>query len=84
MDSNHELDKIRIRLTPDGFSTSPRAPGGLGLPVTTPCAKRCGCVYLAAAMLTFTDPGTLKTSMPPLILAIGMIPGAGIDSPSWW
>ena len=45
---------------------------------------RTAAVYLAISMLTFTDPGTLKTSVPPLIFAIGITPGEGIDSPSWW
>ena len=51
-------------------------------------AQRAACLllynYLAISMLTFTDPGTLKTSVPPLIFAIGITPGEGIDSPSWW
>ena len=40
-------------------------------------------VYLAISMLTFTDPGTLKTSEPALIFAIAITPGEGINSPSW-
>ena len=36
--------------------------------------------YLAISMVTFTDAGTLKTSVPPSIVPMGMMPGDGIDS----
>lgn len=44
----------------------------------------CGSNYLRIALvtLTFNDPGPLNGSVPPTIFAMGMIPGAGIDSSS--
>jgi hypothetical protein len=39
--------------------------------------------YLASSMVTFTDAGTLKTSVPPSIFPMGMMPGDGIDSLSY-
>src|SRR5213594_1202071 len=41
-------------------------------------------VYLASSIATFTEPDTLNASVPLSIFAIGMMPGEGIDSPSWW
>ena len=42
-----------------------------------------GVSHLATAMVTFTDPGTSNDSTPASILAMGITPGDGIDSPSW-
>ena len=39
--------------------------------------------HFATSMVTFTAPGTLNASVPVSIFAIGMMPGEGIDSPSW-
>ena len=36
-----------------------------------------------AGIVTFTEPGTLNASALVSIFAIGMMPGDGIDSPSW-
>ena len=40
--------------------------------------------FFSQDRLARTDPGTLKTCALPLIFAIGITPGGGIDSPSLW
>ena len=80
------FDKMRKHIT--AFDTNDAGPEGIhnGISAHMPQNQRdlAGGPYSASSIMTFTDPGTLNDSAAPSIFAIGMMPGEGIDSPSWW